>query len=384
MKRLLLVGQYWGMLGIPNHARNMAEGFIKYQTEFDIRILPLYPCPNDPFQANYGQTDLLKEHYVTEEQAKEFDPTHVFIFWNPIESYSKMVTLLGRENRCYISFALHEWTIFDKAFVQALNSFDYCACPSSWSKQIYIENNISPDKIIMFPCGVDEAYLQSSGHKDGISELPSSMRKSFLFVGKIENRKSFDETIITFDKATKGLEDKAHLKVLAFSQFRDLDVRNYIKKLVPDNTNIFPFFARIDSIDKMRMVYEHSDYLLMPSRAGAIELPLLEAMACGCVPIAIAYSGMKDYLPNSNEQLWPWNIGIKDFIDIYDPIYFPLRNVGKWAEPNWSNLEFLIRSAISTPSNIYKAYSTRVFNHIRDNFIWSKIIPKFVKSLTNV
>ncbi|MGI0058447.1 MAG: glycosyltransferase family 4 protein [Nitrosotalea sp.] len=350
----------------------MAEAFIKYAEGIETKLLPLYPTPEDKWQSEYGQTDLLKEHYVSLEEAKSFKPTDILIFWAP-ETINQIAGIFGRKDCRYISFALHEWTIFSKEFKQALDSFDFCAVPSSWSKETYIKNGVPEDKIFILPCGISDEFLKSEGHK---RNPDTTEHTNFIFVGKIEERKAFDELILTFNKASKNTN--SHLKLLTFSQTKDTDIRNYVKQLVPDNNNIFPFFARIDTEEKMRAIYEHSDYLLLPSRSGAVELPMLEAMTCGCLPICTNFSGMSYYLPED----YKFKILVKELVPIYDPIYFPNKGEkGHWAEPDWTDLAQMIDYANEIPRSFYNDLSVHVYKHVRDNFSWSNIIPSFLKAI---
>ena len=65
--------------------------------------------------------------------------------------------------------------------------------------------------------------------------------------------------------------------------------------------------------DGLRLVYQAADYLVHPAMGEGFGLTLLEAMACGCVPIATDWSSHTDFCDDIN------SIPIKDYTLIQGP-----------------------------------------------------------------
>lgn len=377
--RLLLVGQLFGCLGIPNHTRSLFRNLIANREDIEIKVLPTHPVPQDESHAMYDLTSDIKDCIITPAQARDWSPTHVFIFWTP-EIYKQIRSYFSGQNCKFIGYGIFEWTIFSKEFTEEINQMDYYSVPSKWAQEVCLENKITIPVNILH-AGIEEPYLSSPGHNyENLVENPDAI-KEFLFVGKMENRKSFDECVTNFADVNRSIKDKnkrVHLKLLTFNQFGSQTPAQRLKELNIDMENdvIYPYVSRVRNPTHMRKyIYETHDFILIPSKAGAIELPLLESMACGCVPICTNYSGMSEYLiPNSG-----WNIPIKTLEGIFDPTYFPNKGkTGVWGIPDWEAFKGRIKSAINIEPEVFKAQSELVREWVITQFNYKTICKEYL------
>jgi glycosyltransferase involved in cell wall biosynthesis len=104
--------------------------------------------------------------------------------------------------------------------------------------------------------------------------------------------------------------------------------------LVPSTLYYCPREILRDSVDMIQLYFDN-DFLVIPSRAGAVELPLIEAQACGTIPIGMPVSGMADYYTSSC-------MVIKDngLIPMRDNRWFKgPTDFGVWYDIDWNDFD---------------------------------------------
>lgn len=160
-----------------------------------------------------------------------------------------------------------------------------------------VENKIKKNKIFEFPGAVDTDifYFDENIQKD----------IDILFVGTFRKLKGPDKIVkminqlkINFPNITASFVGTGYLFNYVKNQIKDLGIRRNItlEGYKKDTVNYF----------------KRAKILVMPSRSEGLSMAMLEAMACGCVPIVSAVGNMTDAAKN----------GINSFVvDDYQDIY---------------------------------------------------------------
>lgn len=130
--------------------------------------------------------------------------------------------------------------------------------------------------------------------------------------------------------------------------------------------------APVEQIAKM---YQLSDFYISAASGEGFGLPIVEAMACGKVPILADNTTTEEFLKDSdgNRGLIAGNIGQiyvgfstnHDIVDIKD-------------------LAGRITEAVNMPRNHYKMLSKKCIEFAKENCDWQKIGKQFAKSLQKV
>ncbi|MBW4056650.1 MAG: glycosyltransferase family 4 protein [Proteobacteria bacterium] len=119
--------------------------------------------------------------------------------------------------------------------------------------------------------------------------------KALVFgaIGRLDEVKGFELALELFKKLISGCRDKELWFILAGSG----PERDKLGKMAldPDIKGKVKF---IEFIDKPWELYPAFDFFLMPSRNEGLPLALLEAMACGCCPIAMGVGGIPEVITN--------------------------------------------------------------------------------------
>lgn len=242
---------------------------------------------------------------------------------------------------------------------------DYLAVPINWHADVLKNNGIPADKIIILRAGLNPTYLESSRE--------TARKQKFLFVGKYEKRKCVEEMLECFADTIKPGEGTLTV-LIADPHNPSFEVKRL--PIIGKCENIIPAIPPT-SIENMIGLYGSHEYILVPSRAGGIELPLLEGMSQGCVPIVTQASGMQHYVPKD----WDWFIPVKEEIPMYDNRWFPPSiNWGTWAEPDWDVFkQLLLRASKLKPT----AESELVKLHVQRNLSYSMIVQDLLHRITS-
>lgn len=146
-------------------------------------------------------------------------------------------------------------------------------------------------RLTRLPHAVADAFYSSAG-------VSSRDPNQVLFVGTWLHRKGKDVISAALTHLIARCPNVSI--VLAGTQVGEHTVRGELSAEVNARARV------LDSVDDatLRELYRSSAFLLLPSRREGLPISMLEAMACGCPPLAAANSGMLDVIqPEKNGWL---------------------------------------------------------------------------------
>lgn len=160
---------------------------------------------------------------------------------------------------------------------------DYIIVPSSYSKQTFIKQGISADKLVVIPYGCDiEKFYPVSTEKDEIFRI--------IYVGSLCARKG----VIYLIEAFKML-DLDNIELLIIGKVEE-DMKAKIHDL-PNGIKIIPYVVNNELIN----YYSKSSVFVLPSLSDSFSLATLEAMASGLPVIISEHVGAKDFITHGQE-----------------------------------------------------------------------------------
>lgn len=115
----------------------------------------------------------------------------------------------------------------------------------------------------------------------------------FGSMGRLDEGKRLDLALELFEKLITRCRDRTLYFILVGSGPEQDKLKRMIEN--PDIKNNIHF---IEYTDKPWEIYPAFDFFLMPSRNEGLPLALLEAMACGCCPIAMGVGGIPEVITN--------------------------------------------------------------------------------------
>jgi len=244
----------------------------------------------------------------------------------------KMTRIIGRKT---IAYTVWETTRIPRQKLSCLDQVDEIWIPSSWGKQVLIENGVRANKIRVVPEGVDTEFFKPA-QQDRASRSASF---KFLHVGKWEERKGVKELIRSFCEEFSPREEVELILHCYSPFFSRSDPVAEVRKLNTRSHTITVSNAPL-SASALSNLYAACDAFVLPTRAEGWGLPIIEAMASALPVIVTDYSGHTDFANPDNAYL----IKVEKLIDVDDPLWFQSQiDYGQWAQPDLDHLKQLMR-----------------------------------------
>ena len=180
------------------------------------------------------------------------------------------------------------------AVPRAARVADLVTTDSEFSKSEIIDVvGISPDKVRVVHCGIDNLY-RSSDPGDPL-DLP---KQYVLFVGALNPRKNVSRLLQAFD-ALKSTTDLPHKLVLIGPRnkkiFQKLDIE------ATDDILLRGFVSERE----LKYAYRNADLFAYPSLYEGFGLPPIEAMACGTPVVSSTVSSLPEVIGDAGELVDP-------------------------------------------------------------------------------
>jgi glycosyltransferase involved in cell wall biosynthesis len=255
-----------------------------------------------------------------------------------IGSIESMATMSGGKRCAYVVW---EPSRLPRDKVKSLKNFDEIWTPSTWGRQLVIDNQIPAENVFVIPEGVDPETFRP---REQASDAGRPFR--FLCAGKWEPRKNIGQLVEAFCREFRP-DEPVELVLHCHNAF-DPDAaptRKRIQKIAgqvhaPIRVN-GPLSGSL-----MPDLYRSCDCFVLPTRAEGWGLPIMEAMSCGLPAIVTNYSAPTDYLNEQNG----YPVKVAEMVDVYDPFYYPSSwDLGQWAQPDGADLRRILRHVFQHP-----------------------------------
>jgi glycosyltransferase involved in cell wall biosynthesis len=247
----------------------------------------------------------------------------------PIE---RMLDVVGSRR---IAYVVWETTIMPADKVRVLQSMDEVWTPSTWGRQLLVDNGIAPAKAKVVPEGVDADRFAPNRSSRG-DDAPFR----FLFVGKWEARKGVELLLRAYRREFRP-DEPVELVLHAWNPYiRGFDLEASIRRAIGWRASAPVLASSPVTQEGLVRLYNSSDAFVLPTRAEGWGLPITEAMACGLPVIVTGYSAPLDFVDDQVGYL----ISVARHAQVRDRHFFPSgKALGTWAEPEEGSLRQLMR-----------------------------------------
>ncbi len=181
--------------------------------------------------------------------------------------------------------AYHPW-IFKK-HLKEIETTEYIAVTSQFTKQSLLENGIDEHRILLTPLGVDSHHFVPAGSKEKVSpEKTIADEDTFrvVYVGQLCLRKGVQYLL----EAWNRLQLKQAELLLAGDLVDDL------REILQDHLYRSNTINVLDHTSDPLAVYQEASVCILPTLEDGFGLVVLEAMACGIPVIITEHTGAKD------------------------------------------------------------------------------------------
>jgi glycosyltransferase involved in cell wall biosynthesis len=231
-----------------------------------------------------------------------------------------------------------EQLIFSYPVKQCMLYSDYIYSLGGKLTNLLVGLGYSDKKIIVTPIGIDASWLAPS-----VSNTRKSKIRSFVFIGRYEERKGINELLIVLKELLDSFEFKFH----------------FIGP-IPENKQIASsrifYHGLIKDEEVIKKILKKSDIIVVPSYSEGMPTVILEAMASGCAVIATDVGAVSEQVDGKNG----WIISPGDIALLKSTMVDALRLTEK---------ELLKKK-------------NRSIQRIIDKFLWDKVIAETVNNVT--
>lgn len=337
-----------------------------------------YACFADALRQIHGFGQLIQEVDFTNNQqvadaAEQSRPGDINI------SFVGM-NLHGHFKGTNIQWIVFESTKIPETLLPCLHSADQVWVPSAWGQRILIVNGVAEQKIRVVPEGVDRnrfhAYRRRPYANDRVFR--------FLTVGKYEQRKSMDETIEAFAQTYANHET---IELVIKSNYfinQDAKLQALQQKIGSLKLNNVRVVWGDLAADQIADLYQSCDIFVLPSRAEAWGLPLIEAAASGMPIITTNYSGHTEFLQHAASSVLATSHVMTDITCPEYCKYYPSSNGywGQWARPDVYGISSLMQAMCREYHHGMYQEAQKNSEIIRNQFDWAMSADRAVKCLT--
>lgn len=182
---------------------------------------------------------------------------------------------------------------FRPSHVAKMNTLDRVFVNSTFSKRLLQESGAQVPIELLRP-GINPTLHTPSDRMYGDKKV------HFLFVGQQWRRKGLDLLAQAWKDFAKLPAVELTIKL---SPHNSADLAK-VNELFAGSTNVT---VRMEQLSKegLAELYREHDVFLFPSRSEGFGIPVLEALACGLLPIATNYGGYLDFCTPENAVLVP-------------------------------------------------------------------------------
>jgi glycosyltransferase involved in cell wall biosynthesis len=275
---------------------NLGYGISSYNIWKNLRTLcktSLFPIGNISIESHWDKEIIIKD---IKNQINYNKDSACLKIWHPNDllmkphGYGPYAT--------YSFFEINKISIVDRV---GYNISDIIITPTSWAKNVLIDNGIDQRKIKVSTPGVD---LSIFDHELSIEEEEKTEDYVFLNIGKWETRKGHDILVHLFNQAFNQ-DDNVRLLMINTNPFLSDKENQQWQNLYKNSKlgNKIYILPRVASQKDIAKIIKISDCGIYPARAEGWNNEAIETMAMNKPIILTNYSAHTEYANKTNSYL---------------------------------------------------------------------------------
>lgn len=244
----------------------------------------------------------------TPEDLKPFIKTFPIGQYDMQISYTAMINFgsyLANGSKNRFGIWCYEFPHIPKDFIKHYKSVDKLLAPSNFARDIFVNNKVPEDKVVVVPHGID---LESFKNKEKFSLKTKKKLKFLIPLGQPHIRKAIPETIEAFYKAFTNKDDvclvaKIPNKTPDKSQTFEVDIKKIINQLNSKYKNHPELELITDYVPNMVSLFNACDVVYSLTHAECFFMPALEGFAAEKLVIVPEHGGQLDFCNHDNSLL---------------------------------------------------------------------------------
>lgn len=280
---------------------------------------------------------------------------------------------LGHGERNRFAIWNYETTVLPPAFAKHFKSCDRLLPSSNFSKQIFADNGIPEEHMVVVPHGADLCAFATD------KKWPLKTKKKFKLLANIAQphiRKNIPGLFEAFGRAFTKKDDVCLVaKVSVKKQEAQFDVNfesifRRFKRKYPNHAEIELIIQFIPNIAEL---YNSCDAVFSTTFAECFWLPGIESMAAGKITIAPRYGGQLDFMNDDNSLLIPGKVVAAP----REMQYWTSSPHAAMFEPNINAASELLKKAYLECDSLKIKFSPGMKQAI-ETFSWDKVAEQII------
>lgn len=170
---------------------------------------------------------------------------------------------------------------------------DHIIVPSNWTKNVYLDTGINPEKVTVIPNGYNPDVFNNKNRK-------RNRKFTFTFVGCPQFRKGLDILINAFSKSFVKADLVRLLVKDTPSVYGENGLLSELLRMqyLTEAAEVTLIDDNLSELDMAEM-YKETDVLVHPYRGEGFGMHIQEAMACGAFPLVSGGGATDDFVDES-------------------------------------------------------------------------------------
>lgn len=199
--------------------------------------------------------------------------------------------------------------ILERNMVDTCKRADCIITVSNFSKrEILRYMDVSPDKIVVMPCGVDHTKYRVIDDESAINVVKKKYNiqdEYYIYVGTLEPRKNVTVLIRAYAELKKSKKDIPQLVLAGKKGWMYQDIFEIVRELQLEGDVIFTGYLGDGEIP---LLLNGAVTFLFPSLYEGFGIPPLEAMACGTPVIAANTASIPEVVEDAGFLVEPQDV----------------------------------------------------------------------------
>jgi glycosyltransferase involved in cell wall biosynthesis len=296
-------------------------------------------------------------------------------------SYTAMINFpqylsSGDKNR--FGIWCYEFPIIPKDFIKYYKSCDKILAPSNFAKDIFINNKVPGDSVVVVPHGID---LDAFNNKNKFKLKTNKKIKFLIPLGQPHIRKAIPETIESFYKAFTNKDDVCLVAKIPSSSKEEskpfeVDVKKIINKLNEKYRQHPEIELITDYVPDMVSLFNACDVVYSLTHAECFFMPALEGFAANKLVVVPGHGGQLDFCNNENSLL----ISGKEVRAPMEAQYWSPSPFNSYFEANQEHAVEALRSVYRSYDSILESKKESMKNTVQ-NYTWDNAINLILKEV---
>jgi len=306
--------------------------------------------------------------YLTDNLNGKYD---IQLSYTAMQNFSKYLSHGGLRYAIYN----YEFSILPDGWAKHHNDCDLILPSSNFSKEIFLNNKIPENKMVVIPHGVNVEDFET---KEKYPLKTSKALKILACIAQPHIRKAIPELLDAFGKAFTKKDDVCLVAKVVINNGKRSPFEVHFPDLLKDFYAKYKDHAEIEVITEfipnMAVLYNACDILFAIPHSECFHLPSLEACFANKIVISSRYGGPLDFLTDECSLL----VNGKEGRVPREAQYWGCSPYSKYFYPDISDAVDKLRYAVENYDLLIEKFKPGIQNII-ENYTWDKAAEKILE-----